>query len=97
MARFNEVTEHFDWLKEIENLFQFLRKDKKFLAKSAVKLWKSMWTKWVLEIKTNTKVPKAPTDTEALVEAQVQDAFRRVDNVSNQNWKAYCDSKDLTT
>ena len=72
-----------------------MRKDKKFLDKSAVKLWKSMWTKWVLEIKTKTKIPKVPTATEAQLDATVQEAFRRVDNISNENWKLYCASKDI--
>ena len=96
MERFYEVKESFDWLEEIERLEKFLRKDKKFLAKEAVQLWKSMWTRWVLEIRTVTKRPKVPSTTDAELDATVQEAFRRIDNISNENWQHYCEVNELT-
>ena len=85
------VREAQDWLRELEQLECHLKKHTSFLGPNSFNLFMSMYKRWVLECRPSGPRPKIPQPmTLKSLDEQVEEAFRRVDNVSNDNWATYC-------
>ena len=88
------VQESQDWLRELDQLERHLGKHKRFLGPNSFNLFMSMYKKWVLECRPSGPRPKVPKPlTLQSLDDEVEEAFRRVDNVSNANWVTYCSKK----